>query len=195
MPPSPAKLVVLPRRRLFGAAAAWSTLAVLGLPGRATAPVALREAPRSLWVTRPQAQETVRAVYWADARLQPQGYAALTRLFRDVQAGVVFPIAPRLLHLNYALQCAVHALFGPRPMILFSGYRTHATNARVGGAEPSIHALGQADDYIYEGLSLEDNYRLARFFQVGGLGLYPDRRCLHKDVGTPRRWITPGGAG
>jgi uncharacterized protein YcbK (DUF882 family) len=151
-----------------------------------------QDAPRSLWVTRPQAQESVRAVYWADARLQPDGYAALNRIYRDVRAGVQYPIAIGLLNLNFALQTAVHALCGPHPMVLFSGYRTADTNARVGGVEPSVHATGQADDFIYECLSLPDNYRLAKFLQVGGLGLYPARGSLHKDVGPLRSWIARG---
>jgi uncharacterized protein YcbK (DUF882 family) len=148
--------------------------------------------PRGLWVTRPQAQESVRCVYWADARLQPEGYAALNRIYRDVHAGIERPIALGLLDLNFALQCAVHALFGPRPMVLFSGYRTQATNRLIGGTEASVHASGAADDFIYEGLSLLENYRLARYFQVGGLGLYPDRGSLHKDVARRRSWITRG---
>lgn len=148
--------------------------------------------PRALWVTRPQAQEAVRTVYWADAGLQPDGYAALERIYRDVRAGVQHPIALGLLDLNFALQCAVHALYGLRPMVLFSGYRTPGTNRMVGGSEPSVHATGQADDFVYEGLSLLENFRLARYFQVGGLGLYPERGSLHKDVAEHRSWITRG---
>jgi uncharacterized protein YcbK (DUF882 family) len=90
------------------------------------------------------------------------------------------------------MQAAISRLLGPRPLILLSGYRTHATNAQVGGTEPNIHGLGQADDYRYEGLSLHENYRLARLFQVGGLGLYPDRGSLHKDIGRFRSWVTMG---
>lgn len=152
----------------------------------------LRQRPRMLWVTRPQAQEVVRAVYWADGRLQPDGYAALNHIYRDLHARAQQPIALRLLDLNYALQSAVHALYAPRPLILVSGYRTGATNALVGGTRASAHGRGQADDYIYEGLSLLENYRLARRFQVGGLGLYPDRGVLHKDVGALRTWVTRG---
>jgi len=152
----------------------------------------LEALPRALWVTRPQAQESVRAVYWAEGRLQAEGYRALTHIYRDLQANRQHPVALALLDLNFALQTAVRTYFGPRPVVLFSGYRTAATNARVGGVEPSIHATGQADDYIFEGLSLADNFRLARYFQVGGLGLYPERGSLHKDVGAPRSWITRG---
>jgi uncharacterized protein YcbK (DUF882 family) len=192
---------------LQGAAAA------LVVPGLALAPGLLRTAPRSpcaphapdavlvpypwslprtLWVTRPQAQESVRAVYWADGRLQPEGYAALNHIYRDLHADAQHPIALGLLNLNFALQSAVHALLAPRPLVLLSGYRTAATNALVGGTRRNIHGRGQADDFIYEGLSLLDNYRLARWFQVGGLGLYPDRGSLHKDIGALRSWVTPG---
>jgi uncharacterized protein YcbK (DUF882 family) len=169
---------------------AWPALLAPG--GRAPGRSALAHLPRRLWVTRPQAQESVRAVYWADAQLLPDGYAALNRIYRDLRADAQRPIALALLDLNFALQLAVHALAGPRPLVLFSGYRTAATNAIVGGSEPSVHAAGLADDYVYEGLSLADNFRLARYFQVGGLGLYPERGSLHKDVGAPRSWITRG---
>ncbi len=148
--------------------------------------------PRALWVTRPQAQESVRSVYWADARIQPEGYAALNRIYRDLHANAQWPIAIGLLHLNFAMQTAVAALTSPRPLVLFSGYRTLSTNRLVGGTTPNIHGTGQADDYVFEGLSLRDNYRLAKAFQVGGLGLYPDRGSLHKDVGRLRSWVSHG---
>jgi uncharacterized protein YcbK (DUF882 family) len=175
------------RRRILQAGAAG-----LLLPPALAAASHWRNRPRSLWVTRPQAQETVRSVYWADARLQRDGYAALNRIYRDVYAGQEHPIALGLLDLNLALQMAVAALWSPRPLILFSGYRTPATNLRVGGTRPNIHGIGAADDFIYEGISLLDNYRLARYFQVGGLGLYPERGSLHKDIGRLRSWVTRG---
>jgi uncharacterized protein YcbK (DUF882 family) len=185
------------RRRMlqYGCAAA---LAQLGLhpPAAGAGNWRLRSAlparPRMLWVTRPQTQESVRAVYWADARLQPEGYAALNRIYRDVHANAEWPIALGLLDLNYLLQSAVRVAYKPRPLILLSGFRTRATNRMVGGTEPNLHGAGQADDFVYEGLSLHENYRLARIFQVGGLGLYPDRGSLHKDLGRRRSWVTAG---
>jgi len=151
--------------------------------------------PRELRITRPQAQESVRAVYWADGALQAEGYRAINRIYRDLQAGVERPIALGLLNLNYVLQCAVALRWSPRPMVLLSGFRTPQTNRRVGGAEPSVHFAGEADDYIYPGLSFEDNLRMARLFQVGGLGVYPDRGSLHKDLGRARIWVEYGRAG
>jgi len=195
--PPPAAVARAGRRHVVKAAAAAAALGGLAPAGALPARWLLADAelwrrPRLLWVTRPQAQEAVRVVYWADGALQPEGYAALNHLFRDIAANALHPIAPGLLDLNFAMQIAVRRLCGARPLVLLSGYRTAATNARVGGAEPSVHGLGIADDFHYEGLSLRDNFRLARHYQVGGLGLYPDRGCLHKDIGRFRSWVTPG---
>ncbi len=148
--------------------------------------------PRELWITRPDAQESIRAVYWADGALQPAGYRVINRIYRDLQADVERPISLQLLNLNYVIQCAVAQRWSPRPMVLLSGFRTPQTNRLVGGVEPSVHFSGEADDYIYAGVSFEDNLRLARLFQVGGLGVYPDRGSLHKDLGRSRTWVQYG---
>jgi len=187
------------RRRLL----LWPALAGLATTG-AVVPAAVGAAlpprsgwsrwPRELWITRPDAEESLRAVYWADGALQPEGYRAINRIYRDLQANVERPISVGLLNLNYVIQCAVAQRWSARPMVLLSGFRTPQTNQRVGGVEPSVHFAGEADDYIYPGLSFDDNLRLARWFQVGGLGVYPDRRSLHKDLGRSRTWIEYGRA-
>ncbi|HEY4038109.1 MAG TPA: DUF882 domain-containing protein [Burkholderiaceae bacterium] len=194
------------RRRLLLRAAlplTWPALAGVAaagtaVPGTVAGAVPSRSAcsrwPRELWITRPDAQESTRAVYWADGALQPEGYRAINRIYRDLQANIERPISVRLLNLNYVLQCAVAQRWSPRPMVLLSGFRTPQTNQRVGGVEPSVHFAGEADDYIYSGLSFGDNLRLARWFQVGGLGVYPDRGSLHKDLGRSRTWIEYGRA-
>jgi uncharacterized protein YcbK (DUF882 family) len=184
------------RRRLL----LWSAVATLATAG-ATAPRAVAGVlprsgwphwPRELWITRPDAQETTRVVYWADGALQPEGYRALNRIYRDLHANAERPISVGLLNLNYVIQCAVAQRWSPRPMVLLSGFRTPQTNQRVGGVEPSVHFAGEADDYIYAGISFHDNLMIARLFQVGGLGVYPDKGSLHKDLGRSRTWIEYG---
>jgi uncharacterized protein YcbK (DUF882 family) len=143
-------------------------------------------------ITRPEAQESGRAVYWADGALQPDGYRIINRLYRDLHADLEQPIAIALLDLNHALQSAVAQVASPRPLILLSGFRTAATNRLVGGVEPSAHETGRADDFIFEGLSFTENIALAQRFQFGGLGIYPDRGSLHKDLGPFRTWVEYG---
>ena len=168
---------------------AGATSAALARP--AAAPDALpNQRPRSLWITRPQAQESLQEVFWADGRLCTPGYAAIVHLYRDLYENRSHPIHLGLLNLNFAIQHAVALYWSPRPMVLLSGFRTPLTNRRVGGVEPSVHGTGQADDYRYEGIALADSFRLARAFQVGGLGLYPDQNSLHKDVAPLRSWVS-----
>lgn len=181
-----------PRRRLLLAGLAAAGAAAPGClfgfeGGRLNAACA-----RELWITRPQAQESVRAVYWAEGHVQSDGYGAINRIYRDLHAGLERPIALALLNLNCAMQRAVARHGRAAPMVLLSGFRTRQTNHRVGGVEPSAHLVGEADDFIYGCLSFEENVRLARGFQVGGLGIYPDRHSLHKDLGRPRTWIEYG---
>jgi uncharacterized protein YcbK (DUF882 family) len=192
------------RRRLIGSAVAALGAACAApafAPDGATAgwPAVARSAkagkPRELWITRPEAQESARAVYWDAGRLQIEGYRAINRIYRDLYAGVERPIALGLLNLNCAMQRAI-AQNGPeQPMVLLSGFRTRETNRRVGGVEPSTHFAGEADDYIHPGLSFQDNLRLARLFHIGGLGVYPDRGSLHKDLGPWRFWVEYGRPG
>jgi uncharacterized protein YcbK (DUF882 family) len=186
------------RRLLLWSAAA--AVAATGAPWRAAQAVqsagsGLLKWPRQLWITRPEAQESVRVTYWADGALQPDGYRSINRIYRDLYAGLERPIALPLLDLNWLMGCMVAQGGSPRPMVLLSGFRTAQTNRRVGGVEPSVHFDGQADDYIYAGLSFQDNLRLARRFQIGGLGIYPDRGSLHKDLGRPRTWVEYGRTG
>jgi len=177
-------------RRSFLAAAVF--LAASG-PGVRAAPLARRDASwyraRTLWITRPDAQEVVRSTYWAEGRFVPEGVRELEHIFRDVSENVLHPISPALLHLNFAMQAALSSVLCARPMVLFSGYRTLRTNRRVGGVEHDTHCRGLADDFIHPGLSFSDNVRLARLFQVGGLGIYPARGSLHKDVAAFRSWV------
>lgn len=187
------------RRRLLLCSAAVSLAAAGGgAPPSIAGPLPARTErlrwPRELWITRPDAQESTRAVYWADGALQAEGYRAINRIYRDLHANIERAISVQLLNLNYVIQCAVAQRWSPRPMVLLSGFRTPQTNRQVGGVEPSVHFAGEADDYIYTGLSFGDNLMLARMFQVGGLGVYPDRGSLHKDLGRSRTWIEYGRA-
>ncbi len=139
--------------------------------------------PRQLWVTRPQAQESVRAVYWADSHLQVEGYAALNHIYRDLHADEQRPIALGLLDLNYVMQNAIALTHAPCPLVLLSGYRTAETNRLVGGELPNIHGAGLADDYFFAGLTLPQNYRIAYSQAISDRGPWS----------VPRAWLNARG--
>jgi len=98
------------------------------------------------------------------------------------------PLAAALQTLRDRAQCRI---------IVLSGYRCPAHNARVEGAADSQHLLGQAADIVLWGVRLRQAYNLAMTvpeFAGGGIGLYPERGFMHVDVrGREARWGKIGG--
>ena len=75
--------------------------------------------------------------------------------------------------LTVVLQC-IREHFG-KPVVITSGYRTAAHNAKVGGAKSSQHLLGRAADIRVQGVSVEDVAAYAESLMPdwGGVGRYP----------------------
>ena len=78
--------------------------------------------------------------------------------------------------------------FGKR-IVVTSGFRDHAHNARVGGAKHSQHLGCNAADIQMIGVSKWD---LAKYFRsrpdVGGVGTYCSTASIHVDTGRRRDW-------
>lgn len=73
-----------------------------------------------------------------------------------------------------------------RPVVVTSGFRTAAHNARTAGASPhSQHLYGRAADIRVEGVPVEQAAAFAETLLPGrgGIGQYPPRR------GRPRGWV------
>lgn len=73
-----------------------------------------------------------------------------------------------------------------RPVVITSGFRTSAHNARVPGASAhSQHLYGRAADFQIAGVSVEEAAAFAETLLPGrgGIGRYPPRR------GRPRGWV------
>lgn len=76
-----------------------------------------------------------------------------------------------------------------RPTIeIISGYRTPATNAKVGGKSKSQHMVCKALDFRIVGVDTNTLADAARATQQGGLGVYRGSRFIHIDSGRVRRW-------
>jgi len=80
-----------------------------------------------------------------------------------------------------------------RPILITSGYRSLAHNAKVGGAKNSLHTLGKAADFKVQGISpielgsIIEQLIAAGKIEQGGLGIYPT--WVHYDNrGTKARW-------
>ena len=69
---------------------------------------------------------------------------------------------------------AIREHFG-KPVVITSGYRTAAHNAKVGGSKSSQHLLGRAADIQVQGVAVEAvaAYAEALMPDWGGVGRYP----------------------
>jgi uncharacterized protein YcbK (DUF882 family) len=143
--------------------------------------------PREIWITRPQAQESGRFTYWANGAVIEDQYFALCRLMRDLGENKSVAMHIGLLNFQFAIQQGMNFYFGAAPYILTDGFRTrHTNNSIENAAKYSQHLNAAANDGRYERASISDQFKLASWFGVGGVGIYP--RHIHVDAGTTRRW-------
>lgn len=76
------------------------------------------------------------------------------------------------------------------PMTVTSWYRTPQANRNCGGAKFSRHLVGDALDFVCEGMTGQQLYQFLDPWWEGGLGRYPRFfNLIHLDVrGTRARW-------
>ncbi len=80
-----------------------------------------------------------------------------------------------------------------QPIVIFSAYRSPATNAMLrrrssGVAEYSQHMVGKAMDTTMPGMSMQRIREIGMQLQRGGVGYYPGSNFVHLDVGNVRSW-------
>lgn len=173
------------RRRLLGAAAA--ALSQLALPESALAQ-SFWDQPRELWLRRPATGEEIRAVYWANGQVVPEGYYAICRLLRDTHRGLAVQYDVVALDIARGIYGWLQGFGLARPLIINSGYRHPLTNATEGGVRNSLHTKGKALDLRIEGVSTESVTRFGLYLSGGGVGFYPGKEFTHVDCGRVRFW-------
>jgi uncharacterized protein YcbK (DUF882 family) len=99
---------------------------------------------------------------------------------------------PGLPHILAGVQTEASRQYGSdRVIIVTSGYRTPARNAKLRGAAPnSLHLRGKAADIEIEGFSPPEVGQLAlEKTNVGGVGIYTTNNTFtHLDTGRRRDW-------
>ena len=145
--------------------------------------------PRTLYLRRVGTNETIRETYWADGKIQRAGYAKVSHLLRDVQAGVSVDMSPRLLDILAGIQGWFRAHHQDRVIVVTSGLRTETTNANTEGAvKNSRHKTGGAADITIPNVPADYLAKLGLYLQGGGVGWYPNRHFVHVDDWTQRYW-------
>ena len=92
-----------------------------------------------------------------------------------------------------------------KPMIVDSGYRCVAHNAKIGGVRNSAHTMGYACDWHVNGMTEEDMFKIASgidYKDAGklapksnfkGVGYYKGRNFCHVDImptkPRPNTWV------
>jgi uncharacterized protein YcbK (DUF882 family) len=178
-----------PGRRGFLALAAGLCGLVAFGSGTAQAAARVSQAPRRLFIARPQAGESFKGVYFADGRYLPEAVVRIGRIMRDPYDDTT-RIDPRLIDLMARMQ---RTLGTGEPLQIVSGYRSPRSNAQARSADSrvarnSFHTQGQAVDLRVDGYTIGQLRRAAIALQAGGVGTYPRRNFLHLDVGPVRRW-------
>jgi uncharacterized protein YcbK (DUF882 family) len=149
------------------------------------------ERPRELHLQREATNERIKAVYWRDGKLVPEGYWAICNLLRDVRAKMMTYMDPASMDILRGILGYYEAWNWNYPIIIMSGYRTPATNAALskeGAAKNSMHLYGKAVDLRMQGIPVAHLAQLGLHFQRGGVGFYPQRGFVHLDTGRIRSW-------
>lgn len=147
------------------------------------------ERPREIWICRAHTNENIKTVFWADGKINIEGYVKACHLLRDVRANETVQMDIGLLNLLYSIQGWLKAWGIYRPIVINSGYRTLRTNENTEGASKnSMHLYAKAADIWIPGIPAEYIGRLTRMFGVGGVGFYLSKGFIHIDVGRVRSW-------
>ena len=152
--------------------------------------VAQAASSRELQLLNTHTGERLQQCYFRDGAFAPEACQRLNHFLRDHRTGDVSAIDPRLFDLLYSVQHEV----GHRGTIeIISGYRSHATNAKLnaassGVAKRSLHMEGKALDIRLSGFDTARLRDAALSLRAGGVGYSAKSDFVHMDTGRVRHW-------
>lgn len=149
-------------------------------------------ASRILWIKNALTGEDIAAPFTLDGEtVYAPGYYAICRLLRDTHVSLAtgyVAIDIRAIEALYEVQQVLTIVGVHEPIVVHSGFRTAATNERVGGAARSYHMRAEAVDFSVPGVSFRYIWDVCKSRPIaGGIGYYPDSH-IHVDCGPRRYW-------
>ncbi|MGI6656502.1 MAG: YcbK family protein [Desulfobulbus sp.] len=163
-------------------------LAIVSVPGIATAAKAQGKRTLSLYHTHTQKELTL--TYAWGRTYSTKAMARIQQFLRDPKTGQSHPIDPHLLDILWKLEQEM----GRRGTYeVLSGFRSPATNKRLrrnsrGVAKRSLHMEGRAIDIRFPGVDLDQIRECAIEMRTGGVGYYARSQFVHLDTGDFRTW-------
>lgn len=180
------------RRALLFHAAAPAVLAAFGADvaraagGRQPAPRRQRgPASRRLQLRHAHTGARFSGPYHDGRTADPAAMADLSFVLADSRTGAMRPFDPQAIDVLWEVAQRTGA---KGEFLIFSGYRTPATNALVDGAGDSQHLRAAALDVHVSAERLADFGEAALRLGLGGVGIYAERGFVHLDSGPVRRW-------
>ncbi len=144
---------------------------------------------RSLNMYNTHTGESLKATYCSNGVYDPQVLGEINHLLRCHYTNEVKEIDPKVLDLLSNIQEVAGK--GKQTKII-SGYRSPSYNQHLrdmgskGVSGHSLHMKGMALDINIPGMGTGELFRLAKTFQSGGVGHYPE--FVHIDAGRVRYW-------
>jgi uncharacterized protein YcbK (DUF882 family) len=134
--------------------------------------------------------DKLRLTYFEQGDYLDDALQEISYLLRDYHTGQVHPIDPALLDQLYDLKLALGT---HKPFLVFSGYRSPRTNARLrkrrrNVAKHSLHMQGRAIDLHVDGLDIRKIRNAALALRRGGVGYSQRLGFVHLDTGSFRAW-------
>lgn len=160
------------------------------LPNQKTSNSDFWDRPRMIRLLRTQTGENANIVYFENGQINEQGYQLACYLLRDVRQNETINMDLRLLDLICAVQAWLVYFGYTGPLRVTSGYRSKKTNSSLeNAAKNSMHLYGKAIDFKVPGLTSAQIANIAKQFQAGGIGIYPNQNFIHLDTGGVRLWV------
>jgi uncharacterized protein YcbK (DUF882 family) len=135
--------------------------------------------------------DELKLTYFEQGRYIEDALQEISYLLRDYHTGAVHPIDPFLLDQLYDLKLALGT---NKSFLIFSGYRSPRTNARLRKryrhvAKHSLHIQGRALDLRMDGLATRKIRYAALAMRRGGVGYSQRSDFIHLDTGNFRSWL------
>jgi uncharacterized protein YcbK (DUF882 family) len=158
------------------------------LPFGARAARASKRDERSLNLYNIHSDESLDVCYFHDGRYDYESLERINYLLRCHYTNEVKVIDPGVLDLLTDIK---DSIAWDEPIKIISGYRSPEYNEYLRElgrhvARNSYHLRGLAIDFALEGIGTKKIAGIAKSFDAGGVGRYPD--FVHIDVGPIRYW-------
>ena len=186
---------MLTRRQLFQAAlpcalsVAASSQVFAQTPSSPSLSFDLTQDTRSVKLFRKETKELLNLKYMQEGPWEPNAYAQICWLLRDVKAHEWVQIDVKLIAILDWTQRYLSKYGYTQPLVILSGFRSAKTNNSLeNAARNSMHLYGKAIDFAVPGLDTRYLAELMNYLVQGGVGAYAHKGFVHIDTGRLRRW-------